>query len=181
MFKNIKFNKLSAYVTVKALTYDIVSHDAKEYPAAGGLHNIINNIDFKINWDADHTLNNTLNPGTMFDDRTFKNIKVNGKKPAKFTWTVPPILRNYYDCHSVKSVIDNSQGYGVFFKSLVDANALRMPTVFMGGISNQLDDIGLPFIEPLKPQVPNIGTLPIKFLVNIKWYLSVTFKGANQL
>lgn len=181
-YQNVKLNHLSFYVSIGYYTWDIEHADKKtNYPVAGGIKYFSSIVPFKLNWDLDRYLDDNLDPTTMFDDSSFKSVWLNSKKNKSFKYTPPSILKTYRTCNSMRD-LDGNKSFAENIKDKFGIENIRIPKYWYGGFGKQwIENLPGLFLNPTKPSPQEgKGIPPIMFVLRLRAYLNVTFRGNNN-
>ncbi|GBM79367.1 hypothetical protein AVEN_32976-1 [Araneus ventricosus] len=109
----------------------------------------------------------------MSDDNA-RRCLISGRKGAKFSWTIPNVLRKYMDSAKCYNAMHSKPVLNSYFEEITGQKDFRVPSAFRGSIGRY--PTGLPiFIQT--SVTPEERHSPLKILIRTRCFANVTFRA----
>lgn len=177
MYKYIKINHVTCYLTLYGLSYDLSttqsSTSIQQWEYNAGVSQLFGKFPFYISWDVDGVYPNKLSGTSYEDDIHSKKLYLHGNsKPVKFKYTVPDPVRRYLTTSEVfkSSIKWRDDQLGDNLVKISGLKNFRCPMNFNGGCTDVFSKLD----NAIGDRNHN---LPLKFVLNVKTYVNVSYKG----
>nr|QTE03406.1 MAG: putative capsid protein [Periparus ater CRESS-DNA-virus sp.] len=173
MYRWCKINSVSVYWKAYLVASDMVYKNDKGENYTAGIHEVSQRIPFRMIWDLDSSVPETIDPGLFEHNLHTRNIPCNGGKAGVFKYKMPSVMRQFVSAKDVRTINWDSDNFSDCIKKLnFTSTKIRVPNWFGGTVDKLLYFLNAPHNDKFE--------YPMKIVLCANVYANCTFKGLNM-